>query len=227
MLIIIDDLLDADTVAHFRQQLATADWIDGRATSGSLSGLVKCNEQVDDGCATGRALRAQLLRAVNAHPRVVSAALPERIYPPRFNRYRDGGHFGIHVDGSLMRYGDDPELLRTDVSATVFLSDPDEYDGGELAIETDFGAQSVKLPAGSMVLYPSSSLHQVTPVTRGARVAAFFWIQSLVRDPGERALLFDLDQTIQQLRVDLRGDDARVVALTGTYHNLLRRWAGG
>ncbi len=227
MLIIIDDLLDAEAVAHFRQHLTNADWIDGRVTSGSLSGLVKSNEQVDDACPTGRALRAQLLRAVNSHPRVISAALPHRIYPPRFNRYRDGGHFGIHVDGSLMRYGDDPELLRTDVSATVFLSEPDEYDGGELTIETDFGAQAVKLSAGSMVLYPSSSLHRVTPVIRGARNAAFFWIQSLVRDPGERALLFDLDQTIQQLRLDLPGDDSRVVALTGTYHNLLRRWAGG
>ena len=226
MMIIIDDLLNAETVVQFRQQLAAADWIDGRATAGSLSGMVKSNEQVDDACPTGRALRAQLLRAVNAHPRVTSAALPNRIYPPRFNRYRDGGHFGIHVDGSLMRHIDDPALLRSDVSATVFLSEPHEYDGGELTIETDFGAHAVKLPAGSMVLYPSSSLHQVTPVTRGARIAAFFWIQSLVRDPGERALLFDLDQTIQQLRVDLPGDDARVVALTGTYHNLLRRWAG-
>jgi PKHD-type hydroxylase len=227
MLIIIDDLLDAETVAHFRQQLATAIWIDGRATAGTLSGLVKSNEQVDDACATGRALRAQLLHVVNAHPRVISAALPHRIYPPRFNRYRDGGHFGIHVDGSLMRHADEPALLRTDVSATVFLSEPDEYDGGELTIETDFGAQAVKLPAGSMVLYPSSSLHQVTPVTRGVRIAAFFWIQSLIRDPGDRGLLFDLDQTIQQLRLDLPGDDLRIVALTGSYHNLLRRWAGG
>ena len=225
MLTVIDDLLDVHSVRHFRERLARAHWIDGRATAGSVSREVKANEQVDDGCEAGRELRALLLRAVLGHPLVVSATLPQRVYPPRFNRYRDGGHFGIHVDNALMRHGDDPEWLRSDVSATLFLSDPDEYDGGELTIETEFGAQAVKLPAGSMVLYPSSSLHQVTAVTRGARIAAFFWIQSRVRDPGERALLFDLDRTIQRLRADLPGDDPRVVALTGTYHNLLRRWA--
>lgn len=225
MLTIIDELLDTHTVRYFRERLAGAHWIDGRATAGSVSREVKANEQVDDRCEAGRELRALLLRAVLGHPLAVSAALPHRVFPPRFNRYQGGGHFGIHVDNALMRYGDDPEWLRSDVSATVFLSEPDEYDGGELTIETDFGAQAVKLAAGSMVLYPSSSLHQVTPVTRGVRIAAFFWIQSRVRDPGERALLFDLDQTIQRLRVDLPGDDPRVVALTGTYHNLLRRWA--
>lgn len=225
MLTIIDDLLDAAAVAHIRTRLDTADWIDGRATAGSMSGLVKSNEQVSDHCGIGLALRAQLLRALGSHPRVISAALPGRIYPPRFNRYRDGGHFGVHVDGALMRFGDDPALLRSDLSATVFLSDPADYDGGELLIETDFGAQAVKLPAGSMVLYPASSLHQVTPVTRGARICAFLWIQSLVRDDGQRALLFDLDQNIQQLRGDLAADDNRLVALAGVYHNLLRRWA--
>lgn len=225
MLTVIDDLLDVHSVRHFRERLARAHWVDGRATAGSVSREVKANEQVDDGCEAGRELRALLLRAVLGHPLVVSATLPQRVYPPRFNRYRDGGHFGIHVDNALMRHGDDPEWLRSDVSATLFLSDPDEYDGGELTIETEFGAQAVKLPAGSMVLYPSSSLHQVTAVTRGARIAAFFWIQSRVRDPGERALLFDLDKTIQRLRADLPGADPRIVALTGTYHNLLRRWA--
>ncbi len=225
MLTVVDELLDAQAVRHFRARLAGARWVHGRATAGSVSREVKANEQVDDRCEAGRELRALLLRAVLGHPLVTSAALPHRVFPPRFNRYRDGGHFGIHVDNALMRYGDDAEWLRSDVSATVFLSEPDEYNGGELTIETEFGAQAVKLPAGSMVLYPSSSLHQVTPVTRGARVAAFFWIQSRVRDPGQRALLFDLDQTIQRLRADLPGDDPRVVALTGTYHNLLRRWA--
>ncbi len=225
MLTVVDELLDAQAVRHFRARLAGARWVHGRATAGSVSREVKANEQVDDRCEAGRELRALLLRAVLGHPLVTSAALPHRVFPPRFNRYRDGGHFGIHVDNALMCYGDDAEWLRSDVSATVFLSEPDEYDGGELTIETEFGAQAVKLPAGSMVLYPSSSLHQVTPVTRGARVAAFFWIQSRVRDPGQRALLFDLDQTIQRLRADLPGDDPRVVALTGTYHNLLRRWA--
>lgn len=225
MLTIIDSFLDAHAVRHFRERLAAAHWVDGRVTAGSVSREVKANHQVDDRCEVGRELRAQLLRALLSHPTVLSATLPQRVYPPRFNRYRDGGHFGIHVDNALMRHGEDPDWLRSDVSATLFLSEPAEYEGGELTIETDFGAQAVKLPAGSMVLYPSSSLHQVTPVSSGARIASFFWIQSRVRDAGQRALLFDLDQTIQRLRIDLSPDDARIVALTGTYHNLLRRWA--
>lgn len=225
MLTILDAFLDAHSVRHFRERLACAHWIDGRTTAGSVSREVKANEQVDDRCEAGRELRALLLRAVHGHPQLLSAALPQRVYPPRFNRYRDGGHFGIHVDSALMRHGDDPDWLRSDVSATLFLSDPDEYDGGELTIETEYGAQAVKLAAGSLVLYPASSLHQVTAVTRGTRVASFFWIQSRVRDAGERALLYDLDQSIQRLRADLAGDDPRIVALTGTYHNLLRRWA--
>lgn len=225
MLTIIDDFLEPHALRHFRERLAAAHWVDGRATAGSVSREVKANEQVDDRCEIGRELRALLLRALLGHPTVVSATLPQRVYPPRFNRYRDGGHFGIHVDNALMRHGDDPDWLRSDVSATLFLSEPGEYAGGELTIETDFGAQAIKLPAGALLLYPSSSLHQVTPVTEGARIASFFWIQSRVRDAGERALLFDLDQSIQSLRRELPGNDPRVVALTGSYHNLLRRWA--
>ena len=225
MLITIDDVLDPSSVRRLRELLDAADWIDGRITAGSLATTVKRNQQLDVESDLAVSLGNQLLRVLGNHPLFLSAALPEKIVPPRFNRYADGGNFGTHVDSAIMRVERANLTLRSDLSATLFLSDPDEYDGGELLIETPFGAQSVKLPAGALVLYPSSSLHQVTPVTRGARTCAFFWIQSLVRDEGERTLLFDLDQNLQQLRAQLPAEDQRLLALHGVYHNLLRRWA--
>lgn len=225
MLITIDKVLDDASVRRFRELLDTADWIDGRITAGSLATTVKHNQQLEIDSDLGVSLGNHLLRVLGNHPLFLSAALPEKIVPPRFNRYADGGSFGTHVDAAIMRVERANLTLRSDLSATLFLCDPDEYDGGELLIETTFGAQPVKLPAGSLVLYPSSSLHQVTPVTRGTRTCAFFWVQSLVRDDGERALLFDLDQNLQHLRAQLPADDQRLLALHGVYHNLLRRWA--
>jgi len=225
MLITIDNVLDLADVRRFRELLDAADWIDGRITAGSLATTVKHNQQLEIDSDLAASLGNHLLRVLGSHPLFLSAALPEKIVPPRFNRYADGGSFGTHVDAAIMRVERANLTLRSDLSATLFLCDPDEYDGGELLIETTFGAQPVKLPAGSLVLYPSSSLHQVTPVTRGARTCAFFWVQSLVRDDGERALLFDLDQNLQQLRAQLPADDQRLLALHGVYHNLLRRWA--
>lgn len=225
MLITIDNVLDLADVRRFRELLDAADWIDGRITAGSLATTVKHNQQLEIDSDLAVSLGNHLLRVLGSHALFLSAALPEKIVPPRFNRYADGGSFGTHVDAAIMRVERANLTLRSDLSATLFLCDPDEYDGGELLIETTFGAQPVKLPAGSLVLYPSSSLHQVTPVTRGVRTCAFFWVQSLVRDDGERALLFDLDQNLQQLRAQLPADDQRLLALHGVYHNLLRRWA--
>lgn len=223
MLIVIEDVLDSETAHHWAHRLQAGDWIDGRSSAGTLARLVKSNEQLRPDSDLARELGGQLLARLGRHPGFVSAALPEQILPPRFNRYRDGGHYGLHVDAAVMPFGE--RSLRSDLSATLFLAEPDTYDGGELCIETEFGAQPVKLPAGHMVLYPSSSLHEVRPVTRGERLAAFFWIQSLVRDGSARTLLYDLDGAIQQLTPALDGDDARLLTLTGVYHNLLRRWA--
>jgi PKHD-type hydroxylase len=225
MLLVIEGLLDAPLVERFRAHLDRARWIDGRISAGSLAASVKANEQLADSHEAAIALGNHLLRLLGQHPRFISAALPERIHPPRFNRYRDGGSYGSHVDSAIMRVDGSQVSLRSDLSATVFLSDPAEYDGGELQIETGFGAQTVKLAAGDMVLYPSSSLHRVTPVTRGARVSAIFWLQSLVRDPADRALLFDLDQSIQAIMPGRAADDPALLGLTAIYHNLLRRWA--
>ncbi len=225
MLMTYDDVLDAATVQRFREALAGAEWIDGATTAGSLSRAVKRNQQLDDRSPTAIRLGNDILRRLGAHPGFLSAALPERIHPPKFNRYAGGGRYGVHVDGAIMRIAEANLTLRSDLSATLFLTDPGDYDGGELRIETPFGAQAVKLPAGSMVLYPSSSLHEVTPVTRGERVCAFFWIQSMVRDEAARALLHDLDRSIQSLSARSTPDDHDIVALTGVYHNLLRRWA--
>jgi PKHD-type hydroxylase len=224
MLIVIEGVLTKPEVAAFRQRLDGADWRDGAATAGSLARGVKANQQLDDRDPVAVALGDQILQRLRPHPLFVSAALPSRIFPPRFNRYADGGTYGAHVDSALMR-GPDGTTLRSDLSATLFLSEPEEYDGGELEIEGEFGAQAVKLSAGDLVLYPSSSLHRVTPVTRGARVASFFWIESVVADEGARALLFDLDQAIQGMTPLAGPDDGRLLKLTGVYHNLLRRWA--
>ena len=225
MLITIDSLLTSKQVRQFRAQLDAQDWGDGAATAGTLAQSVKRNQQIDDASEVCQTLGQQVLRALAKHPRFISAALPRTIYPPKFNRYADGGTYGAHVDSALMFLPDGSKQMRTDLSATVFLSDPNEYDGGELEIEGPSGVQSVKLEAGDMVLYPSSSLHRVTPVTRGARVASFFWIESTVSDEVERTILFDLDQSIQHLTPSLAPDDPRLVQLTGVYHNLVRRWA--
>ena len=225
MLISIDQVLSKTEVRDFRAQLDAAAWEDGAATAGTLAKSVKRNQQITDGSELCQRLGQHILRRLSSTPLFISAALPRTIYPPKFNRYADGGTYGAHVDSALMFLPGSHQQMRTDLSATVFLAEPEEYDGGELEVEGPFGVQAVKLAAGDMVLYPSSSLHRVTPVTRGARVASFFWIESLVQDEGERTLLFDLDQSIQQLTPLVAPDDPRLVQLTGVYHNLLRRWA--
>jgi len=225
MLIPIEQVLSKDEVRQFREQLDQANWEDGLKTAGTLASSIKRNQQLADGSELALRLGQHILRRLEQMPEFISAALPQRIYPPKFNCYRDGGTYGTHVDSALMQVPGTDISVRTDLSATLFLAEPEEYDGGELQIESPFGIQAVKLEAGDMVLYPSSSLHQVTPVTRGARIASFFWIQSMIQDEGARTLLYDLDQSIQGLtRAGLQGSD-ELLRLTGVYHNLLRRWA--
>jgi PKHD-type hydroxylase len=225
MLITIDNVLSKDEVRQFRAHLDAAAWNDGAGSAGTLARTVKHNQQLDDDAEVAIGLRNHLLRQLGNHPLFISAALPRKIYPPKFNRYAGGGAYGTHVDSAVMHIPGTGLSLRSDLAATLFLAEPDEYDGGELEIDGAFGVQAVKLAAGDMVLYPSSSLHRVTPVTRGARVASFFWIESLVGDDAERTLLFDLDQTIQKLTPALAADQENLLRLTGIYHNLLRRWA--
>jgi PKHD-type hydroxylase len=225
MLTIIPDVLTPAQVATLRDDLAAAEWIDGNATSGTQSALAKRNAQLPEDSAAARAGGSTVLDALAASPLFVAAALPLKVFPPLFNRYGVGDGFGAHVDTAIrIRRGSDFRI-RSDLSATLFLSDPEAYDGGELVVATRFGEQTVKLPAGHMVLYPASSVHRVAPVTRGLRVASFFWIQSMVRDDGARALLFELDTAVQSVAARLGGDDPEIVRLTGVYHNLLRRWA--
>ncbi|MDB5916630.1 MAG: PKHD-type hydroxylase [Massilia sp.] len=225
MLITIDNVLNPDEVRQFRAGLIDAAWNDGVDSAGTLARTVKHNQQLDAALEPAVSLGQHLLRQLGSHPLFISAALPRKIYPPRFNRYAAGGAYGTHVDSAVMHVPGTGTSLRTDLAATLFLAEPDEYDGGELEIDGQFGVQAVKLAAGSMVLYPASSLHRVTPVTRGARLASFFWIESLVADDSARSLLFDLDQAIQALTPALAADDANLLRLTGIYHNLLRRWA--
>lgn len=225
MLIPIDGFLGKDEVQRFRQQLDVANWVDGGATAGTLSRANKRNQQLADGMEPAPTLGIQLLQRLGHHPVFVSAALPAKIHPPRFNRYADGGTYGTHVDSALMRIPGSDITMRSDLSATLFLSEADEYDGGELEIEDAFGIQSVKMDAGDLILYSSSSLHRVTPVTRGARIASFFWIESVVADDAARLMLFDLDQSIQGISARSAPDDPHLLKLTGVYHNLLRRWA--
>ena len=225
MLIVIENVLDRDEVARFRQRLAGANWIDGADTAGSRSVAVKQNLQLDRNDPDAQELGNLILRKLGHHPTFVSASLAEKIWPPVFNCYQDGGHYGTHSDAALMRLADGNLTIRSDLSATIYLSDPDEYDGGELLIEGQFGAQAVKLAAGDMVLYPSSSLHQVAPVTHGQRICAITWMQSAVADTGARELLFDLDQSIQSLSPGRAKDDPDIDRLIHVYHNLLRRWA--
>jgi PKHD-type hydroxylase len=221
MLVPVDKVLDAAEVAAFRARLADAPWTDGRITAGHQSAQVKRNIQLPADCAVARELSDAILAKLERHALFVTAALPRRVFPPLFNRYDVGMGFGNHIDNAL-RGERDP--IRTDISATLFLSDPDEYDGGELVVEDLYGTHAVKLPAGSLVLYPSSSVHRVETVTRGSRVAAFFWIMSLVRDAGRRRLLLELDLSIQRLRRG-HGELPELVDLSGVYHNLLREWA--
>ncbi len=226
MLITIENVLGKDEVRQFREHLDRAEWLDGVQSAGTLARHVKGNLEIGQGSEIALSLGEHILRVLGNHPAFISAALPRKIYPPRFNRYAGGGRYGLHVDSAIMAIPGTRESLRTDLSATLFLSEPDEYDGGELEIESAFGAQAAKLEAGDLLLYPSSSLHQVTPVTRGARIASFFWIESMVADDGDRSLLFDLDQAIQSLGPSLDPRDPRLLRLTGVYHNLLRRCAG-
>ena len=222
MLIVIEQLFSADEAVRIRVRLEDAHWQDGRSTAGSLAVHAKSNQQVDAADPLAGELGNEILARLGRNSLFMSAALPDKIYPPRFNRYAGGGNYGTHIDGAVMSLPHTGELMRTDLSATLFFSDPEDYGGGELLIETVYGAQEVKLAAGDLVLYPSTSLHQVKPVTRGARLAAFFWVQSMVRDAEQRALLFDLDQSIQSLTTTLGPRDAEVLRLNGVYHNLLR-----
>ncbi|MEP7042640.1 MAG: Fe2+-dependent dioxygenase [Dokdonella sp.] len=226
MLLHVANVLDAQTLLHCRSALQSAAWSDGRVTAGHQSARAKHNRQLAEDDPLARELGALVLAALGRHATFFAGALPRRIFPPLFNRYESGQAFGMHVDNAIRydRSGAQAQPLRTDLSATLFLSEPDEYDGGELVIEDSFGTHNVKLPAGDLVLYPGRSVHQVLPVTRGARVAAFFWIQSLVRSDAQRRLLFDLDVAIQQLTQKLP-DAAELVQLTGVYHNLLREWS--
>src|ERR1700722_14718050 len=221
----IPQLLNADQVQAIRAKLDAADapWIDGRATAGHQGARVKDNRQIDERSPIARALGDIVLAALERHPLFISAALPQRVYPPMFNSYEGGMQFGSHVDGAVRLLPGSGEKIRTDISATLFLSTPDSYDGGELVIEDTYGTHAVKLGAGDLVLYPASSLHRVAPVTRGKRIAGFFWVQSMVRDDTQRAILYDLDRSIQRLNARVV-DDPAMVDLVGVYHNLLRQW---
>jgi PKHD-type hydroxylase len=225
MLIEIPEVLSAIELEQVHQLLADAPWTDGRITAGSQSAQVKNNWQLPEDTPQSQQLRILLLAALNRNALFLSAALPKRIFPPLFNRYQ-GEHntFGNHIDNAIRYCSTNDERVRTDLSATIFLADPDSYDGGELVIEDTYGQHAVKLAAGDMVLYPGSSLHRVEPVTRGARVASFFWLESMVRETERRRLLFEMDMAILQLR-STQGDNQATVNLTGCYHNLLRMWA--
>src|SRR6202046_5101153 len=224
MLITIPDVLSADEVAQARAALDAAEWVDGKVTAGYQAQKVKDNLQLPEGHPVTVKLGQMGLDALGRAPLFLSAALPLRVFPPMFNRYTGGGHFGTHVDTAIRASATTGQRIRTDVSATLFLSAPEEYEGGELHVEDTYGVHSVKLPAGHMVLYPATSLYRVSPVTRGARVASFFWIQSMIRSDSDRALLYDLDTTIQRLAKEVPENTAGI-QLTGIYHNLLRRWA--
>jgi PKHD-type hydroxylase len=225
MMIAIPDVLKTEDVARVRAMIDGAEWIDGNATSGAQSALAKRNAQLPEESDAARVAGNIVLDALAASPMFVAAALPLKVFPPLFNRYAGGQAFGVHVDTAIrIRRGSDFRI-RSDLSATLFLETPEDYDGGELVIEDQFGVQSVKLPAGHMLLYPASSLHRVEPVTRGTRTASFFWIQSMVRDDNARRILFDLDSAVQSVATTRGQGDAAVVQLTSVYHNLLRRWA--
>jgi PKHD-type hydroxylase len=225
MLVCVPNVLSKAEVAEFRDIMNGVGWEDGRSTAGAQSALVKDNEQLPPDSEVSRKLGARVIKALTASPLFISAAIPRHIFPPLFNRYATGKHFGVHVDNAVRGDPLSGLRIRTDLSVTLFLSEPDEYDGGELIVEDYYGSHEVKLPAGDLVLYPATSLHTVTPITRGARVASFFWLQSMIRDGHARSMIFDLDHAIQGLVKRLGNGDAEVVKLTGIYHNLIRYWA--
>ena len=225
MLVCVPDILSKTEVAGLRAAMDAAAWQDGRSTAGAQSAMVKKNEQLPPDSEISRKLGERIVKALAASPLFVSAAIPRHIFPPLFNRYTTGQHFGVHVDNAVRGDHLTGMRIRTDLSVTLFLSEPQEYEGGELIVEDYYGSHQVKLPAGHLVLYPASSLHTVTPVTRGARVASFFWLQSMIRDGHARSIIFDLDTVIQGLLQRLDRNDAEVVRLTGIYHNLIRYWA--
>jgi PKHD-type hydroxylase len=228
MLLQIPNVLSTEQVTEARRILDAAEWVDGRVTAGPQSAQAKDNMQIPEGHPAARQLGEMVLKALAKNLLFFTAALPRHVFPPLFNRYSGGQSFGTHVDNAIRQLPGAPMRIRTDLSATLFFANPEEYDGGELIVEDTYGGKSVKLPAGHMVLYPSTSLHHVRPVTRGARICSFFWIQSMVRDDAHRTLLFDLDQGIQRLNRDLPGQPAVAqasVQFTGVYHNLLRQWA--
>lgn len=224
-MVVIEEMLSAGEVQELRASLDQVPWLDGGGTAAGMAADVKRNGQADAADATVRSLANSLLARLGQHPRFTAAALPHRIFPPCFNRYGVGETYGFHVDAAVMRIPGTPDVLRSDVSATLFLSEPEEYDGGELVIQTDYGEQAHKLPAGSMVVYPSSSLHRVTPVTRGVRVAAITWLQSLVPCHHTRSTLYELDRAIQSLKHSGSADRGPLDALHNVYHNLVRQHA--
>lgn len=224
MMLNIPDVLTAEQVKQAREILGKAEWVDGRETAGHQGARVKNNEQLPAAHPAARQVGEIILQALGKNPLFMAAALPLHILPPMFNRYSGGQTFGTHVDGAVRTIPGTGHRIRTDISATLFFAGPEEYDGGELVVEDTYGVKSAKLPAGHMILYPSTSLHHVKPVTRGTRLCSFFWIQSMIRDDGKRSLLFDLDIGLQRLGADVPGHPG-VVQITGVYHNLLRQWA--
>ena len=225
MLVCIPEVLSKAEVARFRAAMDSVSWEDGRSTAGAQSAMVKRNEQLPPDSPLSRRLGEEVIKAITANPLFISAAVPLRIFPPLFNRYGVGQHFGLHVDNSVRGDQLTGLRIRTDLSATLFLSEPDDYDGGELVVEDHYGAQRIKLPAGHLVLYPATSLHAVTAITRGTRVASFFWLQSMIRDEAARRMIFDLDSAIQGLVERLPRNDPEIVRLSGLYHNMIRHWA--
>ena len=224
MLLHIPGIFTTDEATRIREALEQAEWVDGKVTAGYQSAKAKNNQQLAEGDPLAREISTAMLQRLWNNPLFVSAVLPNKVYPPLFNRYSGGGAFGYHIDNAVRAIKGSPEQVRTDVSATLFFSEPESYDGGDLVIQDTYGEHRVKLAAGDLVVYPASSLHQVEPVTRGARLASFFWIQSMIREDSQRALLFEMDQSIQSLTRDV-ADHPALVRLTGNYHNLLRRWA--
>ena len=224
MLLTIPNVLTAEQVAEARKILDAAEWVDGKVTAGYQSARAKDNVQIPEGHPAAKQVGEMILKALGKNPLFLSAAVPLQVFPPLFNRYSGGQSFGTHVDNAIRQVPGTPHRIRTDLSATLFFAAPDEYDGGELCVEDTYGVKSVKLPPGHMVLYPATSLHHVKPVTRGARLCSFFWIQSMIRDDGHRSLLFDLDLALQRLNRD-HPNHPSAVQITGVYHNLLRQWA--
>ncbi len=224
MMVHVPQVLTPQQVTRCREVMERAEWVDGRVTAGPQSAQVKHNLQLPETSPQARELGDMVMQALGRNTLFFSAALPKQVFPPLFNRYDAGMTFGAHVDNAIRGYLDSPLQVRTDISSTLFISAPEDYDGGELVVEDTYGSHTVKLPAGDMIVYPGTSLHHVTPITRGSRIASFFWTQSLIRDDGKRALLFDLDLSIRRLTAD-HPEHSSVVSLTATYHNLLRQWA--